>query len=137
MTWLIDFEGYSYRNAPPISIAMKTLNILQNHYPERLGLAVCYHPPRLFQLTWKVHPLSLPNSCLKRSDIMMHLVLPCELSCHHSILASCLCSVCSYGIRLQYALRPSNPCVCNACSGASRAVVMHLSKGQTITVAAC
>ena len=55
MTWLIDFEGYSYRNAPPISIAMKTLNILQNHYPERLGLAVCYHPPRLFQLTWKVH----------------------------------------------------------------------------------
>ncbi|DBB13651.1 hypothetical protein WJX82_000784 [Trebouxia sp. C0006] len=53
MTWLIDFEGYSYRNAPPISMAMKTLNILQNHYPERLGLAVCYHPPRLFQLTWK------------------------------------------------------------------------------------
>ena len=56
MTWLIDFEGYSYRNAPPISMAMKALNILQNHYPERLGLAVCYHPPRLFQLTWRVSP---------------------------------------------------------------------------------
>lgn len=54
MTWLIDFEGYSYRNAPPVTLAMKTLSILQNHYPERLGLAVCYHPPRLFQITWKV-----------------------------------------------------------------------------------
>ena len=56
MTWLIDFEGYSYPNAPPISMAMKALNILQNHYPERLGLAVCYHPPRLFQLSWRVSP---------------------------------------------------------------------------------
>lgn len=54
MTWLIDFEGYSYRNAPPVTLAMKTLNILQNHYPERLGLAVCYHPPKLFSITWKV-----------------------------------------------------------------------------------
>ena len=54
MTWLIDFEGYSYRNAPPVTLAIKTLNILQSHYPERLGLSVCYHPPRLFQITWKV-----------------------------------------------------------------------------------
>lgn len=54
MTWLIDFEGYSYRNAPPVTLALKTLNILQGHYPERLGLSVCYHPPRLFQITWKV-----------------------------------------------------------------------------------
>ncbi|KAL3148387.1 hypothetical protein ABBQ38_013843 [Trebouxia sp. C0009 RCD-2024] len=53
MTWLIDFEGYSYRNAPPVTLALKTLNILQGHYPERLGLSVCYHPPRLFQITWK------------------------------------------------------------------------------------
>lgn len=59
MTWLIDFEGYSYRNAPPVTLALKTLNTLQNHYPERLGLAVCYHPPKLFQITWKVGFLTL------------------------------------------------------------------------------
>lgn len=62
MTWLIDFEGYSYRNAPPVTLAMKTLNVLQNHYPERLGLAVCYHPPKLFSITWKVSMLCSSSS---------------------------------------------------------------------------
>lgn len=54
MTWLIDFVGYSYRNAPPIKLSLHALHLLQSHYPERLGLAVCYHPPMLFSLTWKV-----------------------------------------------------------------------------------
>ena len=31
-----------------------TTKILQNHYPERLGLAVCYSPPKLFSFTWRV-----------------------------------------------------------------------------------
>ena len=54
MTWLIDFAGYSLSNAPPVRMSMQTTSILQNHYPERLGLAVCYHPPMIFQITWKV-----------------------------------------------------------------------------------
>jgi polyribonucleotide 5'-hydroxyl-kinase len=53
MTWLIDFEGYSMRNAPPIRTSINVMQILQNHYPERLGGAVCYHAPALFSLTWR------------------------------------------------------------------------------------
>ena len=64
MTWLIDFAGYSLSNAPPVRMSMQTTSILQNHYPERLGLAVCYHPPMIFQVTWKVITL---QSALSKS----------------------------------------------------------------------
>eukprot|EP00775_Hariotina_reticulata_P009392 gene9392-9555_t len=53
MTWLIDFEGYSMRNAPAIRTSVNVLHMLQNHYPERLGMAVCYHAPGLFSMTWR------------------------------------------------------------------------------------
>ncbi|KAF8064679.1 pitC [Scenedesmus sp. PABB004] len=53
MTWLLDFEGYSLRNAPAVRTSLSVLHTLQNHYPERLGGAVCYHAPTLFSMTWK------------------------------------------------------------------------------------
>lgn len=58
MTWLLDFEGYSMRNAPAIRTSLQVLHTLQNHYPERLGSAVCYHAPALFSMTWKVRSVS-------------------------------------------------------------------------------
>ena len=54
MTWLLDFEGYALRNAPTIKTSLAVLATLQNHYPERLGAAVCYHAPSLFSVTWRV-----------------------------------------------------------------------------------
>ena len=54
MTWLIDFVGYTRKHQPPIKVTLHTLSLLQNHYPERLGLAVCFQPPLLFDLAWKV-----------------------------------------------------------------------------------
>ena len=54
MVWLIDFTGMTFSNSVPIKTARDTINILQNHYPERLFLAFLYSPPRIFEAFWKV-----------------------------------------------------------------------------------
>jgi hypothetical protein len=47
----------SVLNAPPMKTSMDTLAIMQNHYPERLGCAILFAPPKLFQVFWAVvHP---------------------------------------------------------------------------------
>lgn len=57
MVWLIDFSGWSLTNSVPIKTARETINILQNHYPERLAVAFLYNPPRIFETFWKVWSL--------------------------------------------------------------------------------
>ncbi|GMH13888.1 hypothetical protein Nepgr_015729 [Nepenthes gracilis] len=54
MSWLIDFNGWSMSASVPIKSARETINILQNHYPERLAVAFLYSPPRIFEAFWKV-----------------------------------------------------------------------------------
>ncbi|PWA59234.1 cellular retinaldehyde binding/alpha-tocopherol transport [Artemisia annua] len=55
MSWLIDFTGYSINAS---NIQLKTtrdiVNVLQNHYPERLAVFVLYNPPKMFQALFKV-----------------------------------------------------------------------------------
>lgn len=54
MVWLIDFTGWSFTTAVPVKTTREVVNILQNHYPERLGNAILYNPPRIFGAFWKV-----------------------------------------------------------------------------------
>ncbi|KAI3842156.1 hypothetical protein MKX03_012764 [Papaver bracteatum] len=54
MAWLIDFTGWSMSNAVPVKTSRETINILQNHYPERLAVAFLYNPPRIFEASWKI-----------------------------------------------------------------------------------
>lgn len=59
MSWLIDFTGWSLSTSVPIKSAKDTVNILQNHYPERLAMAFLYNPPRIFEAFWKVWVLRI------------------------------------------------------------------------------
>ncbi|KAL9275641.1 Phosphatidylinositol transfer protein 3-like protein [Drosera capensis] len=54
MSWLIDFTGWTMTASVPVKSARETVNILQNHYPERLAIAFLYNPPRIFEAFWKV-----------------------------------------------------------------------------------
>lgn len=55
MVWLVDFTGWSMAANVPLKTTRDIVYILQNHYPERLGMAFLYNPPRLFQAGYKVH----------------------------------------------------------------------------------
>ena len=51
---LINFTKWSLKLSPSWRTSMETLHIMQEHYPERLGLAVCYDPPSVFSVFWKL-----------------------------------------------------------------------------------
>ncbi|CAH1442815.1 unnamed protein product [Lactuca virosa] len=54
MAWLIDFTGWSFTTNVPVRTARDTINILQDHYPQRLAVAFLYTPPRIFEAFWKI-----------------------------------------------------------------------------------
>ncbi|KAL5844240.1 hypothetical protein ACOSQ4_010198 [Xanthoceras sorbifolium] len=53
MIWLIDFRGYSLSQIS-LNLTRETANVLQNRYPERLGVAILYDPPKFFEPFWMV-----------------------------------------------------------------------------------
>ncbi|KAJ9166097.1 hypothetical protein P3X46_020892 [Hevea brasiliensis] len=66
MAWLIDFNGWSISNSVPVKAARDTINILQNHYPERLAIAFLYNPPRIFEAFWKIVKYFLDAKTFKK-----------------------------------------------------------------------
>ncbi|KAL6984194.1 hypothetical protein U1Q18_017571 [Sarracenia purpurea var. burkii] len=53
MVWLIDFNGYNLSNFS-VKSTRETARVLQEHYPERLGVAILYNPPKFFEPFWTV-----------------------------------------------------------------------------------
>ncbi|CAF1979619.1 unnamed protein product [Brassica napus] len=65
MVWLIDFHGFNMSHLS-IKVSRETAHVLQEHYPERLGLAILYNPPKIFEPFWKmVKPFLEPKTCNK------------------------------------------------------------------------
>uniref|UniRef100_A0A0D9UZC4 CRAL-TRIO domain-containing protein n=1 Tax=Leersia perrieri TaxID=77586 RepID=A0A0D9UZC4_9ORYZ len=52
MVWLTDFQSWTL-GSTPLKVTRETVNVLQDCYPERLGLAILYNPPRIFESFWK------------------------------------------------------------------------------------
>lgn len=53
MVWLIDFAGFNLGNLS-LQVTKMTADVLQGHYPERLGVAILYNAPKFFEPFWKV-----------------------------------------------------------------------------------
>lgn len=53
MVWLTDFQCWTL-GSTPLKVTRETVNVLQDCYPERLGLAILYNPPRIFESFWKI-----------------------------------------------------------------------------------
>ncbi|XP_057948442.1 uncharacterized protein LOC131144080 isoform X2 [Malania oleifera] len=65
MVWLIDFQGWN-TSSISIKVTRETAHILQDHYPERLGLAILYNPPKIFESFWTmVKPFIEPKTFKK------------------------------------------------------------------------
>ena len=50
MNIIIDYQGWTLRNAPPLRTTKETISILQNQDPERLYKAYLYNPPGIFSV---------------------------------------------------------------------------------------
>ncbi|XP_068637731.1 uncharacterized protein [Aristolochia californica] len=53
MVWLIDFQGFNMGNIS-VKVTRETAHVLQDHYPERLAVAILYNPPKIFESFWTV-----------------------------------------------------------------------------------
>ncbi|EOA38331.1 hypothetical protein CARUB_v10009832mg [Capsella rubella] len=65
MVWLIDFHGFNMSHIS-VKVSRETAHVLQEHYPERLGAAILYNPPKIFEPFYKmVKPFLEPKTCNK------------------------------------------------------------------------
>ncbi|XP_078432520.1 uncharacterized protein LOC144704132 [Wolffia australiana] len=53
MVWWIDYDRYKVSNIS-FKATKETAYVLQEHYPERLGVAILFNPPKYFEPFWKV-----------------------------------------------------------------------------------
>jgi CRAL/TRIO domain len=63
IVFVIDYTGFSLRNAPPLSTSRYTLDIMQKHYPERWHRFYLTNPPFIFKAFWMaVKPFVDPHT---------------------------------------------------------------------------
>lgn len=84
VVWLIDFQGFNLSNIS-FKLARETVHVLQEYYPERLGLSLIYNAPWIFQpflAVTKSKSLLLSSGCgyvISVYDHGINLVSVCNL----------------------------------------------------------
>ncbi|KAL6009714.1 hypothetical protein ACLOJK_000143 [Asimina triloba] len=69
MVWLINFERWN-SSSISVKVACDTAHILQDYYPERLGLAILYNPPKIFESFWKIIKPFLDSKTYKKGSFV-------------------------------------------------------------------
>lgn len=65
MVWLIDFQGFNMSHIS-VKVTKEAADVLQGQYPERLGVAILYNPPKIFESFWTlVKPFLEPKTYRK------------------------------------------------------------------------
>ncbi|XP_073152266.1 uncharacterized protein [Henckelia pumila] len=65
MVWLIDFRRWSMGSIS-VKVTRETARILQDRYPERLGVAILYNPPKVFESFWMMVKPFLEHKTYKK-----------------------------------------------------------------------
>jgi hypothetical protein len=91
MVWLTDFQSWTL-GSTPLKVTRETVNVLQDCYPERLGLAILHNPPRIFESFWRVGTTILLQFIYYEPELF---VLICTIvlcfnyymnSCYHDVV---------------------------------------------------
>ncbi|XP_073279119.1 uncharacterized protein [Primulina huaijiensis] len=65
MVWLIDFQQWNISSIS-VKVTRETARILQDRYPERLGVAILYNPPKVFESFWMMVKPFLEHKTYKK-----------------------------------------------------------------------
>ncbi|KAL3637058.1 hypothetical protein CASFOL_019357 [Castilleja foliolosa] len=65
MVWLIDFQKWN-KASVSVKVTRETARVLQDRYPERLGIAILYNPPKVFESFWLLVKPFLENKTYKK-----------------------------------------------------------------------
>ncbi|KAL9656771.1 hypothetical protein ABK040_003038 [Willaertia magna] len=61
LSWFVDFEGFQMKHSPSLSVCKSVIDILLNHFVERLGYCIVVNAPKAFHWLWSLLSPFIPS----------------------------------------------------------------------------